>query len=212
MRAASVKQLARGEQRFLLFLALCHAAPRVCSCRLQSSRQLKVRSVARLESSGSSDRGRLVSRWPGTIAHDPSRFASPPPCSGLSCSSQVPVSSSTASQTTGGLDHWGDLTAALLDQVVVPAEATVHAASPRSQGGSPAIFHPLLSELFARFCGEIFSFRLRLRLFSTIVAGKRFDVLRSTAISLRFPCGSSGLHRSNRNASCKTGAFAPFLR
>jgi hypothetical protein len=56
------------------------------------------------------------------------------PCSGASCSSRVPVPTSTASQGSGGFDQWGDLSAALHDQVVIPIDETV--------GREPSIFHP----------------------------------------------------------------------
>ena len=66
-----------------------------------------------------------------------------PPCSGLGCSSPIPVSSSTASLASGGgLDRWGDLADAIPNQVEGPVETIANEPTPHSQGRSRAIFHP----------------------------------------------------------------------
>jgi hypothetical protein len=146
MRAASVKRLSRwGAAILLLVLAFCHAAPGTaqgaCSHLVTSNsvRSLDRNHLDRLIVGTSSS---LVSENRAEDLLHPSRLPIRRPCSGPSCSSEVPVPSSTASQASGGFDHWGDVVAALLDRVVVLAESAASEPTPRSQSGSPFIFHP----------------------------------------------------------------------
>jgi hypothetical protein len=146
MRAASVKRLTRwGAAILLLVLISCHAAPGTaegaCSHLVTSNaaRSLDGNHLDRLIAGASSS---LVSENRAEDLLHPSRLPNRRPCSGPSCSSQVPVPRSTASHASGGFDHWGDLTAALLDQVVIPAGAAPSEPAPRSRGGSRFIFHP----------------------------------------------------------------------
>jgi hypothetical protein len=141
MRTASGKHLARsGAAILVLLVVICHAtagAAHAACGHLVSSK---------VDHSLNWNLDRLITGEPSSLASadqfDPSKLPARRPCSGLSCSGQAPVSSSNVSQTTGGPDHWGALTAVLINQDIDLADATVHAASPHSLSGRPAIFHP----------------------------------------------------------------------
>ena len=146
MRAASVKRLARWRAAILLLvLAFWHAAPGTAEAACS---HLVTSNSARSLDRNHLDRLIVGDSWP-LVLHDrsedllrPSRLPNRRPCSGPSCSSQVPVPRSTTSHASGGFDHWGDLTTALLDQIVIPAGAALSEPTPRSRGGSRFIFHP----------------------------------------------------------------------
>lgn len=142
MKATSVMRLARrGGAILALFFAYCHTTPGAAhaACnhvvRSISDRTLDWNQLDRLIVGDSS-----ALSWDDSLY--PSQFPARRPCSGPSCSSRNPVSSSTGVQTTGGFDHWGNLSAAFVDQIDIATEPTGHTASPRSVGGSASIFHP----------------------------------------------------------------------
>jgi len=64
------------------------------------------------------------------------------PCSGPSCSSRVPAPLSTVSQGSDGVDQWGNLNAAILQQPVTPSGMITDQPRPTSLGRKPSIFHP----------------------------------------------------------------------
>jgi hypothetical protein len=142
MRAGSVKHLARsGAAVCVLFLNLCHIGPqlaRAACSHLVGSERARSFDWNQLD--------RLIVGDSSSLAWDdplyPSQTPDRRPCSGLSCSSKVPVSSSTASRTSAGSDHWGDRTTFMLDQIDVPTGMTMCADSPHSQFGTLAIFRP----------------------------------------------------------------------
>ena len=160
MKTASVKHLAWLRAAVLvLFVVLCHAAPRtaLAACNhLVSSKSTRSLNWNHLD--------RLIVGDTHSMArddqpNDPQPSPRAPvrsPCSGLGCSSPIPVSSSTASLASGGgLDRWGDFTAAIPNQVEGPVETTASEPTPHSQGHGPAIFHPP-PEQIARFSSELF--------------------------------------------------------
>jgi hypothetical protein len=145
MRVASVRRVARWGAAVLLFLVLCHGAPRTaqaaCNHLVTSnwSRSIDWNHVDRLIEGDSSS-----FEWDDR-ENDRLHTPRPPirqPCSGPGCSNRVPFPSSTSSQAAGGFDQWGNLPATLRDQVVVPAEPSLSAARPHPQGERPSIFHP----------------------------------------------------------------------
>ena len=83
--------------------------------------------------------------------------STPATSAGASCSNQVPVPSSTTSPGSGGSDHWGDLPAALKDQVIVRAGTTPSEPTPHSRSEPlPFIILLLLSERFASIAQRVF--------------------------------------------------------
>jgi hypothetical protein len=142
MRAGSVKRLVRwGAAILVLFLTVGHGSPQsafgACNHLVSS---------IHLRSLGWNHLDRSIVGGSSIGAEDESLFPSDLParrsCSGLSCSSHDPASSSSASEMTGGHDHWGNLTVVLLDRVAVRTEMIAHPASPHARSGSPDIFHP----------------------------------------------------------------------
>jgi hypothetical protein len=147
MRTVFVKNLACLKTAVIvLFVALCHAAPRAADAACnhlvtsKSTRSLDWNHLDRL----------IVGDAPsiGRDDHPMSPQPSPQaplrqPCSGLGCSRSVPVSSSHASLTSGvGLDRWGDLNAAIPNQDDGPVEAIASEPTLHSQGRRSDIFHP----------------------------------------------------------------------
>src|SRR5262245_16470344 len=129
MRAASVKLMVRRALAvFVLLLTVCHASPRAARAgcgHLVSSSEVYLAQWNQPDRLIVGDSAALVSARPLYPDQLPVRR----PCSGLSCSSKEPVSSSTASQTTGEFDHWGDLITVLLDQAIVPTGTTIDASA-----------------------------------------------------------------------------------
>jgi hypothetical protein len=64
------------------------------------------------------------------------------PCSGLSCSSQVPTPASTISPEPEGSDQWGSLGVLVVFEVTSPPVATYDQPAPRSTLEKTSIFHP----------------------------------------------------------------------
>jgi hypothetical protein len=147
MKTAFVKHLpCLRTALVVLFVVLCHAAPRTvdAACNhLVSSKLTRSLDWNHLDRLIAGDTP-LMAR--DDRSNDPQPSPQAPvrhPCSGLGCSSPIPVSSSTASLASGGgLDHWGDLTAAIPNQVEGPAETIANEPTRHSEGRSPAIFHP----------------------------------------------------------------------
>jgi hypothetical protein len=64
------------------------------------------------------------------------------PCSGLSCSSQVPAPASTISPEPNGSDQWGTLGVLVVFEVTSPPVTTNDQPAPRSSAEKTSIFHP----------------------------------------------------------------------
>ena len=145
MSLAFVKPVARWGAAILLFLVLCHAAPRTALAACDHRATARVSRSAdwnHLDPLIVGDRSTLVSDNRANDRLPTPRPPIPRPCSGPNCSSKVPVPNSTASQASGSFDHWGNLPAAVLDQAVVSAEPALSEPTPHSQSSRPSIFHP----------------------------------------------------------------------
>jgi hypothetical protein len=145
MRAVSVKQMAKWGTAVLLFLVVCHAAPGTANAECNhplASNLVRSADWNDLDPLIVGDSSPMVADARVNDVFHKSRTPFRKPCSGASCSKQVPVPSSTAAQSLGGFDQWGDLPATFCDQAGVRAKLSLSEPSCHSQGEKISIFHP----------------------------------------------------------------------
>ena len=138
MRSISFKRLARlGTGAFLLLLAHGLYAPG--SAWATCNHHVTVRSDP------SFNLARLDALIVGDSLKSPLEQPAPArrmPCSGLSCSSQVPTPASTISSEPDGSDQWGTLGVLVVLEVTSPPVTTNDQPIPCSAGEKTSIFHP----------------------------------------------------------------------
>jgi hypothetical protein len=138
MRSIAFKRLARlGTGAFLLLLVhgLCAPSTAWAACN----------HLVTTQSDPFLNLGRLDALIAGDSVKSPLEQPAPArrmPCSGLACSSSVPMPASTVSPEPGGSDQWGTLDILVVLEVTSPPVATTDQPAPRSVGEKTSIFHP----------------------------------------------------------------------
>jgi hypothetical protein len=130
-----------GAVVFTLFLSLCHAAPgsAEAACNhLVSSKSIRSLDWNRLDGAILGEAS--LRTWANSV--HPTQSPVRRPCTGMSCSSQIPIPSSTTSPTASGFDHWADCNAESLHEVTHLAELMANEPGFRSLNGGPSIFRP----------------------------------------------------------------------
>jgi hypothetical protein len=145
MRTARFRQMARPESAAVVLLMLCWAgAPRAaragCDHIVQSRLDPfhEVNQLDELIVAGASASPDGFSRSP---FDRPLPYRSSP-CSGISCSSRIPLPVSTASIATDGSQQWCTLAVPFMVESESPGRATRDESRPSSTSEISSIFHP----------------------------------------------------------------------